>query len=138
MAGNEASAIGSMRAINSAQSTFSSSCGSNNYAASLGDLFLAAGATSFISPDLAANGAIKSGYVVNVTGTGAVAAPVPASCNGGALNTAYWAETHPQTPNSTGVRAFGTDNRGTIFVSPTGVTWTSALLLAATGANALQ
>ena len=32
MAGNEASAIGSLRAINSAQSTYSSSCGGNGYA----------------------------------------------------------------------------------------------------------
>jgi prepilin-type N-terminal cleavage/methylation domain-containing protein len=139
MAGNEASAIGSMRAINSAQSTFSSSCGSNNYAASLADLALApAGQTSFLSPDLNANGAIKSGYVVNLTGTGAVAAPVPAACNGGVLNTAYWAESHPNALGSTGVRSFGTDNRGTIFYSPTGVTWTAALIAAATGADALQ
>src|SRR5215475_8416293 len=35
MAGNEASAIGSLRAINSAESTFSSSCGGNGYAPSL-------------------------------------------------------------------------------------------------------
>ena len=32
MSGNEASAIGSLRAINSAQSTYSSSCGGNGYA----------------------------------------------------------------------------------------------------------
>ena len=35
MSGNEASAIGSLRAINSAQSTYSSSCGGNGYASSL-------------------------------------------------------------------------------------------------------
>src|SRR5258708_307583 len=53
MSGNEASAIGSMRAINSAQSTFSSSCASGAYAQSLADLVLApAGSNSgFISPD---------------------------------------------------------------------------------------
>ena len=43
MSGNEASAIGSMRAINSAQSTFSSSCASGGYAQSLGDLAQGAG-----------------------------------------------------------------------------------------------
>ncbi len=32
MSGNEASAIGSLRAINSAESTFSSSCAQGNYA----------------------------------------------------------------------------------------------------------
>src|SRR3981081_1572159 len=67
MAGNEASAIGSLRSINSAQSSFVSSGGSNTYAASLAALALApAGSTSFLSPDLNANGAIKSGYVVNL------------------------------------------------------------------------
>src|SRR4051794_26578849 len=35
MSGNEASAIGSLRAINSAESTFSSSCGGNGYAPTL-------------------------------------------------------------------------------------------------------
>ena len=35
MSGNEASAIGSLRAINSAESTFSSSCGEGNYAVTL-------------------------------------------------------------------------------------------------------
>ena len=38
MSGNEASAIGSLRAINSAESTFSSSCGANGYAQTLDDL----------------------------------------------------------------------------------------------------
>ena len=42
MSGNEASAIGSLRAINSAQSTYSSSCGGNGYAQSLADLAQAA------------------------------------------------------------------------------------------------
>ena len=35
MSGNEASAIGSLRAINSGQATFASSCGSGNYANTL-------------------------------------------------------------------------------------------------------
>jgi prepilin-type N-terminal cleavage/methylation domain-containing protein len=53
MSGNEASAIGSLRAINSAQSTYSSSCGGNGYAQTLADLYAApAGSTAgFISPD---------------------------------------------------------------------------------------
>src|SRR5207248_11594237 len=58
MSGNEASAIGSLRAINSAESTYSSSCASNGYAVDLADLVLPApGSTSgFISPDLNKNG----------------------------------------------------------------------------------
>src|SRR5215471_11067447 len=54
MSGNEASAIGSLRAINSAQSTFSSSCGGNGYAPTLEVLATppAVGQAAFISPDL--------------------------------------------------------------------------------------
>src|SRR6478736_7146828 len=68
MSGNEASAIGSLRAINSAESTYSSSCGGNGYAQSLDDLALPPNPSiqGFISPDLAANGVIKSGYAVTV------------------------------------------------------------------------
>ena len=58
MSGNEASAIGSLRAINSAQSTYASSCGGGGYATDLVDLYAApSGSTAgFISPDLASNG----------------------------------------------------------------------------------
>src|SRR6478752_4285175 len=54
MSGNEASAIGSMRAINSAQSTFSSTCGGGGYASTLAALATPpqANGTPFISPDL--------------------------------------------------------------------------------------
>src|SRR5438034_11400993 len=55
MSGNEASAIGSLRAINSAESTYSSSCAGNGYAVDLADLVKpAVGSTAgFISPDIA-------------------------------------------------------------------------------------
>ena len=58
MSGNEASAIGSLRAINSAESTYSSSCGGNGYAPSLEDLAKTAATSTagFISPDLATDG----------------------------------------------------------------------------------
>src|SRR5262245_64210535 len=41
MAGNEASAIGSLRAINSGQAAYSSSCAAGGYATTLADLFKA-------------------------------------------------------------------------------------------------
>src|SRR3982074_892558 len=75
MAGNEASGIGSLRAINSGQAAYSSSCANGGYAQSLGDLFLApAGGSGFISPDLAANGTVESGYTITLA-----AATVPAA-----------------------------------------------------------
>src|SRR5512137_1303380 len=68
--GNEASAIGSMRAINSGQSTFAASCGSGFYATTLLELGTPAtvGSTAFISPDLGvAAPVVKSGYTITMT-----------------------------------------------------------------------
>ena len=65
MAGNEASAIGSLRAINGAQATYAASCGSGFYAPSLAVLATppaALGGDGFIGPDLGADPSIKSSY----------------------------------------------------------------------------
>src|SRR4029079_15264109 len=68
MSGNEGSAIGSMRAINSSQVTYAASCGGGGYAVSLTDLATAptAGGDPFIIPDLNANGVVKSGYTITL------------------------------------------------------------------------
>jgi len=140
MSGNEASAIGSLRAINSAESTFSSSCGANGYAQQLEDLVLPpAGSTAgFISPDLAANGVSKSGYVVNLGPDASVTVITVASrtCNSSALDavSSYFAEAHPASIGSTGQRSFGTDTRGTIYFDNLGATLTAGLA----GASVLQ
>ena len=54
MSGNEASAIGSLRAINSAEAAYSNSTGGGGYAILLADLSAACPGSSqgFISPDL--------------------------------------------------------------------------------------
>src|SRR5512134_1084061 len=50
--GNEASAIGSLRAVHSSNTKFSSSCGFSRFATVLTDLLIAqTGGTPFISPD---------------------------------------------------------------------------------------
>jgi prepilin-type N-terminal cleavage/methylation domain-containing protein len=127
MSGNEASAIGSLRAINSAQSTFSSSCGGNGYAPTLEVLNTPPlpGQAAFISPDLATTNVVKSGFYVNVD-TDTVFAVVTAqaqTCNNVADSiSSYYAEAHPVTVGSTGQRAFGTDTRGTIYYDNTGAT----------------
>src|SRR5688572_13286272 len=67
--GNEASAIGSVRAINSGETAFASSCGGGGYAVSNDDLAKApSGGAPFISPDLADadTGGGKSGYLITV------------------------------------------------------------------------
>jgi type IV pilus assembly protein PilA len=140
MSGNEASAIGSLRSINSSESTFSSSCGGNGYAQTLQDLARPpAGSTQgFISPDLATNGVIKSGFVVNLAAdAGAVTVTTAANtCNGSAADalSSYFAEAHPVTVGSTGQRSFGTDSRGTIYFLNTGAVIAPGMA----GANVLQ
>ena len=61
MSGNEASAIGSLRAINSGQASYSSSCAAGGYAVDLDGSRESAvrtpsGVQGFISPDLKSNG----------------------------------------------------------------------------------
>jgi type IV pilus assembly protein PilA len=140
MSGNEASAIGSLRAINSAQSTYAASCANGNYAQTLNDLNTPPpGSTAaFISPDLGTNGVAKSGYTVDVGPGLVVAPPVPSSatCNASTAVPTYFAEDHPVTQGSTGTRTFGTDQRGTIFSNNAGVVFTAALVASAT--NPLQ
>ena len=87
MSGNEASAIGSLRAINSSQPAFSSSCANGFYAPTLTDLAMPpAGGTPFISPDLGAADArwTKSGYDVTmaVRRDGVAAGDGIGACNG--------------------------------------------------------
>jgi type IV pilus assembly protein PilA len=139
MSGNEASAIGSLRAINSAESTFSSSCGANGYAQTLADLAKPPSGSNaaFISPDLSVDGVNKSGYVVNLDPDGsAVITTASKTCNASTMDavSAYFAEAHPVTLGSTGQRSFGTDTRGTIYFDNTGAT----VVVGMTGASVLQ
>jgi type IV pilus assembly protein PilA len=126
MSGNEASAIGSLRAINSGQASFSASCAQGGYAIDLADLVKSPTGSShgFVSPDLNANNVVKSGYKValaadaapNVTAVGGTA-----SCVGTVTQpqSSYWADAQPVTPGGTGTRYFATDSRGTIYYSLT-------------------
>jgi type IV pilus assembly protein PilA len=118
MSGNEASAIGSLRAINSSESTFASSCGQGNYADALVGLSAAPNGAGegFISQDLAADPAIKSGYSILMT-AGAAPPAGPVSCSTATLAQTYFVGADPTVPNSTGTRYFGTNQGGTIFQS---------------------
>jgi type IV pilus assembly protein PilA len=123
MAGNEASAIGSLRAINSGQASFSSSCGQGNYADTLPHLFLApTGGTGFISPDLGSGAIVlKSGYNVTLEPLTGTAATAVIPCNDATAWTvpSFYASAQPATLNGTGTRSFATDTRGTIFQNNT-------------------
>jgi prepilin-type N-terminal cleavage/methylation domain-containing protein len=133
MSGNESSAIGSLRAINSGQSTYSSSCASGSFATDLADLVRppADSSAGFISPDLdplaspatAGDGVLKSGYNVFLEEGDPFTAATVTPCNGepaGNLGSSYFASAVPATVGSTGQRSFATDQRSTIFQDNTG------------------
>ena len=120
MSGNEASAIGSLRAVNSSQQAFSSSCGNGFYAPTLPDLYLApSGGTPFISPDLGSSASVvKSGYTVLMEGEDPGSEAPQDACNGIAaadLDGAYWTNANPTAPGSTGTRYFWSNTLGAIY-----------------------
>ena len=117
IAANESSAVGSVRTINTAEVTYSSSWGSGYAAAitNLGGTSVActAGATQatacLIDELLSAAPNTKSGYTFAAVGGNLV---------GGVLNT-FEVNATPATVQVTGVRAFCSDQSGVIrFVSP--------------------
>jgi type IV pilus assembly protein PilA len=124
--GNEASAIGSVRSVNSAEATYAASCGGGGFAQSLTVLGLApAGGVPFISPDLsAADPALKSGYTVTLAdGLGAIDVLAAANtCNGAGSNSrsAFYVHAEPVQVGSTGQRSFASNNAGTIYQLATG------------------
>jgi len=138
MAGNEASAIGSLRAINSGEAAFSSSCSTGGYATTLVQLFTppTAGGTGFISPDLAADPSTKSGYTVTmaVGASNTIVTAKAATCNANADALAsYFGTADPVKFGSTGTRHFGTDIRGTIFQDTSDTVFADTTKLATAG-----
>ena len=129
VAGSEASAIGSVRAVNGAQAIYAASCGGGFYSPSLTNLATAptiAGGDGFIGPDLGNDPSLKSGYSVALT-VGPAAAGAPASCNGagsGSVVSTYFVGASPIT--GAGGRFFGSNQGGTIYQSPTAVAVTQA------------
>jgi prepilin-type N-terminal cleavage/methylation domain-containing protein len=112
MSGNEASAVGSVRTIASAQATFSSSCGGGGYADTLVGLATApAGSVAFVPADLAAGS--KSGYSFAVDGDGVQILAQASTCNN-VVNSMQgfvgWG--NPLTAGLTGVRRFGVSETG--------------------------
>jgi type IV pilus assembly protein PilA len=122
MSGNESSAIGSLRAINSAQVSYAASCGNGGYAGALTTLgapcVAVAGAQAYISPDLGtADTVAKSGYTVTMAPAGLAG---PAAINGAATTVDFLASAVPQQIGTTGQRGFNVTAAGTIRVDPNG------------------
>ena len=125
MSSNEASAIGSLRAINSGQAAYSTSCAAGAFAVALEDLVKPPTGSNrgFVSPDLRSNGVAKSGYTVALAqdgSSGTVAMSTVTTCNASAATpvSSYFAKADPIMANGTGTRHFATDTRGTIVFDP--------------------
>jgi prepilin-type N-terminal cleavage/methylation domain-containing protein len=127
ISGNEAWAIGSLRAIGSAQGTFAASCAAGRFAQGLDILGSGpSGGAPFLSPDLAqAPSVTKAGYVVSMTGTSAPTGTT--ACNGAtALGSGYHAWADPMSTN-TGTRHF--------FLNSTGTVWQTTSAIGAGGSD---
>jgi prepilin-type N-terminal cleavage/methylation domain-containing protein len=119
MSANEASGIGSMRTMSTAQATFAATCGGGGYATSLADLGTPqSGGDPFIPPDLTGafpGGVPKSGYEFTLTATtGIDVLGAGETCNGTRSETEYFAIGDPVAPGFTGNRYFGLDHKGMI------------------------
>jgi prepilin-type N-terminal cleavage/methylation domain-containing protein len=112
LSGNEASAIGSVRTLSSAQATFSSSCGGGGYASTLEALAKEPNnSVPFIPPDLATG--TKSGYTFDNVGDGDTILAQANTCNNVADSmSTFVAFGNPTTAGTTGVRTFGVDQTG--------------------------
>jgi type IV pilus assembly protein PilA len=140
LTGNEASAIGSLRVVTSAQSTFAATCAKGLYAPTLTVLGSGpAGSSPFLSLDLgAAATATKSGYVIGMTGTAGTS--TVAACNGtsgSSLTSGYHAWANPVS-TSTGTRFFGTNATGTIWQSTSSLSGMDDSVTPAAPAAAIQ
>ena len=118
MAANESSAVGSLRTINTAMVTYSTTFPSIGYSANLGSLGNAGATTPCTSNQAAVSTAsclidsvlasgTKSGYVFTAT----AGATVPA--------VTYTSSATPQAPNQSGTRYFCSDQSGVIYFNLT-------------------
>ena len=126
MSGNEASAIASLRAINSSQQAFHSGCGNGFYASELSQLAVVPSGSGapFISPDLGAGApsVVKSGYTIQMNGATDGAAGQADSCSepdGGPaaadMISAYYVWADPVIAGTTGVRYLYTNAVGALY-----------------------
>jgi prepilin-type N-terminal cleavage/methylation domain-containing protein len=127
MSGNETSAIGGMRAVNTAEVSYSSACGNGAYAVLYATLGAPppGGNQAFLSEDLSKNAVNpvtpqKSGYTYSLA-AGMGGNPGPNDCNGTATDVTFYATAIATSFASTGNRSFATSQAGAIWQSTTNV-----------------
>jgi type II secretory pathway pseudopilin PulG len=128
MSGNEASAIGSLRSINSAETSYAASAGKGGYAIRLATLSSPCPGSSqgFISPALSQDPSVNSGFTISLESAGADVGPN--DCNAVPTESNYYATAVPVTMGTTGSRGFATSRAGTIFFEPGAAPTRSATL----------
>jgi type IV pilus assembly protein PilA len=139
ISGNEASAVGSLRAINSAETSYAGSAGRGGYAVLLATLAAScpSSALGFISPDLSSDPSQKSGYSVTLSASaGAVAGA--GDCNGTATRTGFYVTAIPVSLGVSGHRAFASTRNGTICFDGSGTAPTEAQMAPGGGATPVQ
>ncbi len=133
MAANEASAVGSIRTVNTAAISYNSSYG-NGFPSLLteigttGTAAVSCNNAEYLDPLLTLG--TKSGYGFTMTAGVSVvpAASVPAGCTTAGYTDGYVIQAAPTTLGTTGQRGFCSDATGVIRYSPTGTTTKTAPL----------
>jgi type IV pilus assembly protein PilA len=110
-AANEASAIGTLRAIDSGQTAFASTCGGGYYATNLADL----ATDKYISPDT--NAPAKSGFSIALTAGATIGNN---DCAARETRSSFYAAAVPLS-SLLGFRGFATNQEGTIWQDTTGI-----------------
>jgi type IV pilus assembly protein PilA len=131
MSANEASAVGSMRAIVSAQMSFGAL--NRGFADDLATLagICPGSFDPFIGSDLSVNGIAKSGYTFTVAaGLGAVAGPN--DCFGNPTQSNHYASATPITVGGTGSRGFATNTAAALWQDSSGAVPAEPFTLAGT------
>jgi type IV pilus assembly protein PilA len=130
MAGNEASAIGSLRAINSSNINYMTNCANGSgYANTLIVLGTppTSGGQPFISPDLGiATPVVKSGYSIDYAGGGTAVATNTCVTATVTASPSYFSSAAPVAPGTSGTRFFGSSESQTIFTDLVAITAISA------------
>jgi prepilin-type N-terminal cleavage/methylation domain-containing protein len=135
---NEAAAVGSLRAINTAQSAYSAAAADGEFADRLSVLVVpcSPGGAGFISPDLAADPSQKSGYqIVLSAGTNGAGA---FDCNGTQAYRGYYLTAIPISVGNSGNRGFATSARHVIYQDLSGNAPTEAAIAPGGGGTPLQ
>lgn len=111
----ETVAVASLHMINQAQFSFAQTCGNQRFSPTLAGLGTAVPATgqAFISPDLAGDPIIKSGYQFSMAGTPTTDARP--SCNGLLTVASYQVTADPATGGISGTLFYGSNTDRIVF-----------------------